>query len=256
MAFSGGLDSCFSAVRHRPGLTPGGDPATYRQTSAAAGAMVHGFDIPLAEPQAFRAAFDRSAAILRALDMEPLWVRTDVRSLEARFGLSWETAGHGIWLVAALACLEEGFDNLVVPSTFSYDQQQLPWGSNPLTDPLLGSDTVSVWHDGAAHGRLAKARAVASSDPVLHGLRVCWEGEQHDRNCGHCYKCLTTQACFWLAGVDELPCFDLPGSPADLAGVAFRSPFQLRLAHDLRAEAQRVGRPDVADAIDAALSSS
>ncbi len=254
MAFSGGLDSCFTAVRNAPRAAQLPGATSHRQTAATAGLMVHGFDIAVHESQAFRSAYDRSAAILRALGMAPLWLRTDVRTLEQRFDLSWETAGHGIWLVAALACLEGAFDQLLVPSTFTYGQQLLPWGSNPLTDPLLGSAATAVWHDGAAHDRLAKARAVAGSEPVLQGLRVCWEGDEHDRNCGRCYKCLTTQACFWLAGVDDPPCFHRPGTPADLAGVAFRSPFQLRLAADLRAEAERQGRSDLVAAIDQALS--
>ncbi|MCB0972753.1 MAG: hypothetical protein KDA97_14705, partial [Acidimicrobiales bacterium] len=55
-------------------------------------------------------------------------------------------------------------------------------------------------------------------------LRVCWKGDQLDRNCGHCFKCLATQACFWVHGVDDPGAFDDPGTPAELATLELARP--------------------------------
>lgn len=254
VAFSGGLDSCFSAVRHRAGAPEPGEGTRYRRTRLATGVMVHGFDIALDQPEVFASAYERSRRMIEALDAEAAWVRTDVRAqLEHRFALDWETLTHGIWLVAALSCFEEGHRELLVPSSFAYDLQQLPWGSNPMTDPLLGSGSAAVWHDGSGVDRPGKAEAVAQVPAVLEGLRVCWQGDLLDRNCGHCSKCLLTQACFWAVGVDHLPCFHDPGTTAELVGVDLHHPHQRLLSRAIQERADAIGRRDIVDALERAL---
>lgn len=254
LAFSGGLDSAFSAVRHRPGAPDPGPDRTARRASVATGLMVHGFDIPLDQPNTFRSAYDGSARMLSSLGITSRWLRTDVRALEPAFGISWETQAHGIWLVAALACLEPGHDLAIVPSSFPYDLQQLPWGSNPMTDHLLGSTSVPVWHDGSGTDRPTKAQTIARFAGVAAGVRVCWQGEHLDRNCGHCSKCLATQASFWAVGVEAPASFPDRGTPAELVGMDLHHLHQRLLARSIQDHAAEVGRTDVVEALDEALS--
>lgn len=252
-AFSGGVDSCFAAVRHRPGAPTPTEGATYRRTTVAAGLMVHGFDISRDDHHTFRSAFARSKVILDALDIEAFQVRTDVRALENRFPVDWETASHGIWLASVLSCFEQWYDISIIPSTFAYDHQHLPWASNPLTDPLLGSASTPIWHDGSAYDKLDKVLSIASVAAVANGLRVCWEGDRLDRNCGHCYKCLTTQACLWISGVANPGCFDDPASIEELATIDFSPARRRPLATSLLDGARRAGLADLESAIHQAL---
>lgn len=129
-------------------------------------------------------------------------------------------------------------------------------GVQPLTDPFLGGDRLPVRHDGAAFDKLDKVRHLAGVGPVLQDLRVCWEGGSLDRNCGHCYKCLVTQACFWVSGVAAPPCFADPGAPSELTALDFRRDrYRTDLAQRIAAAAHEADRPDVAAAIHGALAS-
>jgi len=248
-AFSGGVDSCFTAVRGRRGAEGG----PRRTADLTGGLMVHGFDIPGSDVATFGSAFARSRRVLRGLGLRAYALRTDVRRLEADLGCDWETQTHGIWLAFALSCLEQWFARTVVPSTYPYDQQRMPWASTPQTDPLLGTTARPLWHDGAAFDKLDKVRAIAGVPSVVADLRVCWQGEDLDRNCGRCFKCVVTQACFWLSGVDDPACFDVRASVDDLAAVRLSDPYKVRLGRRLRAAADEADRGDVGLAIDTAL---
>jgi hypothetical protein len=250
-AFSGGVDSSFTVVRSAQARDRG--THAYRDARARAGLIVHGFDIPQSQPEAFESAVGRVSGILDAHCMELHRLATDVRSLEARFGCDWETECHGIWLAAALACLEGPFTHTIIPSTFPYHAQKLPWASNPFTDHLLGSSSRPLLHDGAGYDKLGKVEVLADVPSVLSFLRVCWEGAQLDRNCGHCYKCVATQACFWAVGVPSLAAFDSPCTVEEVAGSAVDDVYRVHLARTTKAAAARRGLTDLADALGRAL---
>lgn len=248
-AFSGGVDSTFTVVRN----VTGGDATPGRVGPLSAGLLVHGFEIGLARDVEFAGAWERARACLAAFDLTAHQMRTDVRGLESVFGCDWEKETHGIWLAAALACYEARFARLVIPSTYPYPWLRFPWGSNPVTDPLLASATTPVWHDGSAYSKLGKVRAIASHDVVRHTVRVCWEGGRLDRNCGRCFKCVATQVCFWLAGVDAPPAFDPPCDLDDVARLPLRTPQNRWLVEQCRDEAERQGRHALAGALARAL---
>jgi hypothetical protein len=248
-AFSGGVDSCFTVVRGRRGAEAG----PRRSTDLTAGLMVHGFDIPSTDTPTFGSAYARSRRMLRGLGLHSYALKTDVRRLESDLGCDWETQTHGIWLAFALACLEQWFTRTVVPSTYPYDQQRLPWASTPQTDPLLGSEAHPLWHDGAAFDKVDKVAALAGVPGIVADLRVCWQGDDLGRNCGRCFKCVVTQACFWLSGVDDPACFDVRASVDDLAAVRLSDPYKVRLGRRMLAAAAEAGRDDVGHALETAL---
>jgi len=195
-AFSGGVDSCFTLFRHLTGQ------CGRLQRPLKAGLMVHGFDIPLDQPQVFERAAQRSQKMLASLGVALIPMATNFRELKQ----NWEDA-HGIGLVSCLMLLQGGYGVGLVPSTEPY-QALIPWGSNPVTDHLLSSRTFKVVHDGAAFTRIEKVEQLGQWQEALTRLRVCWQGQEKDRNCGRCEKCIRTILNFRVVGLGLPPCFE------------------------------------------------
>ena len=247
-AFSGGVDSCFTALRH---TSP--EDAIFRRSNLKAGVMIEGFDIPLGQSQTFESAWQRSVEILKSLNLSAYRLKTNLRSLEKRFNCSWEYETHGIWLAAALSCYESFFDFVLIPSTYTYAMLKFPWASNPITDSLFSSTPVTYWHDGAAYNKLTKVNKIANHLAVQENLRVCWQGEQLDRNCGKCFKCVATQVCFWLSDVSNPPCFDCSCTNKDVARTHLKNEHNCYLFRLLAKEAQSQNKMSLAYSLNKAL---
>lgn len=247
-AFSGGVDSAFTLLRHRPGAPQG----TYRQTQLSAALMVHGFDMSHRDDDFFPAAWERSCRMLDAHGVTPLRMQTDLRLVGQRARHLWGPIGHGPALAAVLACVEQDHHTVLIPSSYPYEHF-VKWGSTPVADPLLGSHARPVWHDGAAFDKLDKVLQIAHDPAIAGHVRVCFAARQHDRNCGRCFKCLSTQACFWLAGVPAPPAFQTPATVADVAAIELTDTYKINLGRHIVAEARTRGREDIAAAFTQAL---
>jgi hypothetical protein len=248
-AFSGGVDSNFTIWRH----SQSGESQAFRKTKLRAGLMVQGFDIPLEQEAIFERAWNRSREMLDAFGLKTYRMKTNLRSLEKVPGCLWDKNAHGIWLAAALSCYEPWFGQMLIPSTYAYQKLLFPWGSNPITDPLCSSATTAYWHDGTAYTKLTKMQAIASQPAVQKLLRVCWEGEQLDRNCGHCFKCVTTQICFQLSGVEQMGAFPEPCTMEQVAHLPVKNEQNAWLIRSMCDEAQRQGKNQLACALEQAL---
>ncbi|MEH2069540.1 MAG: hypothetical protein V7K47_15485 [Nostoc sp.] len=209
-AFSGGLDSCFTAFRHSQGK------CGRSQRPLQAGLMVHGFDIPLSRPELFDRAMQKSRLALTSLGLELIPMATNFRN----FQQDWQDA-HGAAVASCLMLLQGGYSIGLIPSSDPYHAIDLSWGwgSNPLTDPLLSSRTFSIIHDGGAFSRPAKLIQIADWPEALQTLRVCWQGEQKDRNCGYCEKCVQAILTFRVLGLDLPPCFENDVTDQEIARV-------------------------------------
>jgi hypothetical protein len=194
VAFSGGVDSCFSAFR----------PRSPRQRYAlAAGLMIHGFDIPLTEPDTFARAAQRSQTMLQSLSLDCLQIATNFREVIPG---RWEDV-FGTGAVSCLALFSGGFAAGFIGSSYAYRALSFPYGSNPISDRLLSSDSFEIVHDGAGYSRFEKIQLLGQWPEALQNLRVCWQGEQKDRNCGRCEKCVRNILNFRLAGLGLPTCF-------------------------------------------------
>ena len=186
MTFSGGLDSCFTAWRHRRGTSG------RRRKRLEAALMVHGFDIPVGQPDVFHRAVEGSRKMTGSIGLDLIPMACNIRELGED---DWEQT-HG----AALACcqhlLRKHFSTGLIASSHVYSALRFPWGSNPLTDPLLSSANFTILYDGGEFSRREKARAIAGWAEAMGHLRVCWEGKSKDRNCGVCVRCVGTAICF------------------------------------------------------------
>jgi hypothetical protein len=185
LAFSGGLDSTEVLVRRRLEPRDGRPPM-------AAGVLIQGFDIPLAAESGFARRWEAASAVLSRFGARGLRLRTNLRTLARRPYLDWAREVHGIWLAAAMSCLEPWYGELVLASSDINRRLTLPWASNPITDRFLGGATSRVVNEGGEHSRLEKILFLADAG-VLDGLRVCYERPETGHNCGRCRKCLFLQ---------------------------------------------------------------
>jgi len=199
-AFSGGVDAQFTAYRHATGR------AGYATRDIKAGVFVHGFDIPLDDTEGFDSAVEIATKVLSDINVDLLPVKTNVRAL---WSIDWEEY-HAAAIASVLCGLKRYAGIGLIGSGDSYDVLLTPWGSHPITDPLLSGGNFRIIHDGAGFCRSEKLIILSSWSIGIRNLRVCWAGNRHDRNCGHCEKCVRTRLNLLLAGVDNPACFDTP----------------------------------------------
>jgi hypothetical protein len=199
MAFSGGLDSCFTAYRHSK-RTCGRLCRDIR-----AGVLVHGLDIPLENANGFELASDRSRSILSSLGMQLIPMATNIRSL----GENWDMS-HGAAIAACLMLLQNGYAGGMVGASFSYDSLHLniPWGSNPVTDSLLSTTDFPIINDGSRYSRIEKLRQISGWPEAMANMRVCWEGDAPGGNCCRCEKCIRAILSCHVLGMSLPPCFE------------------------------------------------
>ena len=196
--FSGGVDSCFTSFRHTRG------DCGRQKRNLKAGLMVHGFDIPVEQEEIFARAAQKSQIMLSSLGMELIPMATNFRKV---IKLNWEDV-FGTAIASCLHLLQKGYNTGLIPASYPYRDITLPYGSNPLTDPLLSSQSFAIIHDGAIFARLGKIKEIHEWDEALANLRVCWQGEQKDRNCGRCEKCIRNILNFRALGYGLPSCFE------------------------------------------------
>lgn len=207
LGFSGGISSCFSAVQNRSAL--------------AAGVMVHGFDIPLPRKSEFEEARQKAQVQLESLGLPLIPLRTNLR----KWNRNWEY-GHGVVLASCLILLQKQYKQGIIASSLyrgrgalekgevSLATELLPYGSNPITDPLLSSDFFRILHDGTEVGQLRKIEELAKYPEIFDRLRVCERGvkggAQKGLNCCRCHQCAVALIAFRLLALSRPASFPLP----------------------------------------------
>ena len=208
--FSGGMDSCFTAWRHSRGTS-----GRSRHNLQAA-LMVHGFDIDLEDSETFIRAAGKSKKILESLGIKLITIETNFKDLVG----DWEDA-HAAGLASSLMMLQKDFKIGLIPGGPPYDNISIssPWGSNPITDRLLSSDSFEIIHDGAGFTRAEKICEIADWPEAMQHMRVCWQGDMKDRNCGRCEKCIRTILNFKALGLEVPGCFEQDITDGQIASV-------------------------------------
>ncbi len=182
--FSGGVDSCYTLLKHRAEIT--------------ALAFIHGADIPLSSAALHDQALTANQRVATRFGKNLVPVSTNVRSLiDGYKPLAWPHF-HGAALFSVAVAL--AFPKVYVPSTHTYAEYLgYPHGTHPMTDHLWGTEATQIVHDGAEARRTEKLRKVGEDADLLNGLRVCWESDEY--NCGKCEKCLRTMISLRLLGL-------------------------------------------------------
>lgn len=247
-AFSGGLDSAFTVQRHASG-------ALGRRTrDLAAGVMILGFDIRLDQEDHFAGAADGARAMLDSLGLDLWRLRTNFRDFKARWFIA-----HGAGLASCLHCYAGGCSSaLVASSNYHTGIRQVgggartpPAGSHLLTDHLLGSPLMEIVHDGAEVGRLEKARMVADWPEGMAHLRVCWETDTPDSNCGTCTKCILTKLAFMASGLRLPDTLATPPTAREIAALRLGPSYEMTFTRSLleAAEANGLSNEPFAEAL-------
>jgi hypothetical protein len=212
VAFSGGVDSCFTVWRHRT------NQCGRLQRNLKAGLVVHGFDIPLKNQPAFASATKKAEAILSSLDLATIPMATNIRQLD----LNWEDI-FGTAVASCLMILQKDYAGGLIASSFPYQALSFPYGSNPVTDWLMSSQAFQIVHDAAEFTRIEKIRELTNWREAQQNLRVCWQGAEPDKNCGRCEKCIRTMLIFRIFGVALPPCFEHDVSDLDILKIKAKS---------------------------------
>jgi hypothetical protein len=201
--FSGGVDSCFTAYRHAQGAS------THFPYPLRTAVLVHGFDIPLKEIGYHKSAFAKVASQLKSLNLELSCVATNFKDLS----VFWPHA-YGTGVASILALFQRRFSIGLIAQGVPYSSyQNLDVGSNAMTDPLLSSDSFKIVPDGGGFHRWEKIKVISAWPEGMEHLRVCWEGEEKDRNCCDCEKCIRNILTFRALGLPVPKAF--PKQPDD-----------------------------------------
>jgi hypothetical protein len=160
--------------------------------------MIHGYDMLLSNDKFFNMSFSVAKKTLETVGLPLIPIRTNIREVVP---VGWIYL-HGTAMVSSLQFLKSKFDVALIASTDSYHELVIPWGSSPLTDPLLSSGRLKVLHDGVGYTRSEKSKFISDWTEGIANLRVCGDIElTTSLNCGRCERCLRTMANFVVNGL-------------------------------------------------------
>lgn len=231
--FSGGLDACFTAYRHRKGL------AGLQTLNLTACVMFQGADIAESNQEHFDKAFSKAGELLDDLGIRQFYrIRTNFRSMEMDYEMTYHTM-----LMGGMRVFTSRFGYFMAGSEGSYDSFSYPWASNPITDHYLGSHSKEAITDGMGYDRTEKAGIIAQWDKAMALLRCCWEGEDASDNCGVCTKCRLTIMNFMAMGVprERITCMPRNAMNEDISHIQFNRPFRVLYAQEILKHARANG---------------
>lgn len=189
--FSGGVDSFHTLYAH---LGAAAAHPSFRLTHLF---FAHGFDIPLDNPvyTTIAGEFDQLAA---TLGLRLVRLATNAREMLDPY-LRWDQT-HGACIAASGLLLSGGVRRFIIPSTNRQSLLFVPCGSNPVTDPMFGTESLEIIHHGTHLSRIEKILALADRSEAQTSVRVCWQNVPGERNCGRCVKCLKTMMPLAIVG--------------------------------------------------------
>ncbi len=189
-AFSGGVDANYCIYGHKNGLFG------RNSLDVRAAVLLHGTDIALNQTEPFEYVFSQSKENLAALGIELVPMRTNYRSHPH----NWEHCFNVI-ICAALRMFGGKFSHgtYATDKTCHVEQNQLPWGENPIVDHYESTPWFAFYPAGIFAERTERCRYISQFPAALKHLRVCWQHDANGRNCGKCEKCLRTQLNFIAA---------------------------------------------------------
>lgn len=173
--FSGGVDSLYTLMQN--------------EQEVDSLLLCIGMDLQLEEQQRIHDTQLRMSQLAKQLGKTLITITTNIRhvfpTLESTYAHAAIFAGLG---------LAVGLKRLYIPASHTL-LELFPWGSHPLTDPLLSNGTTEVIHHGAT-SRMQKTAYLAQYQWLIDELRVCNTSDQY--NCGQCEKCLRTMTALTL----------------------------------------------------------
>lgn len=192
------------------------------------------------------------------LGKQVLPVGTNVLRAFPEFADAWAYRTHGPALGSIAHLVSRGVGHMIFSSSRTFGSL-IPWGSHPLTDPLLSSANLEFQHYGTEFTRLDKIALIAQDPANLENLEVCGlepteKGER--KNCSHCKKCLRTMISIDTANVtpEAARTFDWSGYNLEaIRRIRLHHPNEYPVYRELVADAYSNGRPEIGEAIETAI---
>src|SRR6185436_13064183 len=160
--FSCGVDSFYSLLKDLDA------PADAERVTHLI--TMYGFDIRTRNRPLFDMLADRAARVAAETGRRLVTVETNTRQLFDSI-VGWDFY-HGAVLASTALALGGRLRRCAIPSTHAYSEL-LPWGSDPLLDPLWSTASLSIIHDGCEAKRTEKLKQLAQWPLALEHLRVC-----------------------------------------------------------------------------------
>lgn len=203
MAFSSGLDACYTAAKNIDQL----------DWLIAA----WGFDVRSYQEVLWQKSVRNIGIAARTLE-KPLYViQTNVRQVShyeaiatrrGRINPAYYRIGGmgavGTFLAALGRTLAPSCSRFLLSAGVRYENLR-PFGSHPQLDAMWSTTTQEVLHEGCEADRMEKITFLKRNHPEMLGcLRVCFIPNRAGVNCSRCEKCLRTMADIRLAEADHL----------------------------------------------------
>lgn len=204
--FSQGLDATVALYRH----TDLQQKPRYDRLDVKACLLVQGGDRGLYDEQLFQRYYEKALSTIGELGITRL-LRCgsnypEVFPLDTFWNNDLDRGRH--WQLVHMAALtgmasfwQRDYRNVLLGSTYPYSSGIVDFGSNFVTDPLLSSRLFRIYEEGWGFTRSQKAKLVSRWETGLRNLRVCWDSNLDQDNCGICEKCLRTVLNFKASGI-------------------------------------------------------
>lgn len=194
-SFSGGVDSVYTF------LTAESDTGVPLRSLL----FQEGFDIDSRRQVFFQKMLDQYRHWLRARGQHVVVIplETNARETARKFHLNWSSMAHGIYLAAGMQIFSHQHTMGCIPSSDTPTTLIYPWGSTPVTDPLLSTSALGIQYHGLMHSKFAKIREIIKHEDCCRILRVCYQKDGGDANCGRCRKCLSSLVMMHVAREDS-----------------------------------------------------
>lgn len=216
-AFSAGVDSSFTLLRHASGEGWAG------KRNLVSAVMVHGFDMPLDAADGFGRLRGHGEAIARNIGVDFFVVRTNWREIAPNWQMSF-----GAGLAAVLHQFSDEHGTGLIASEEAYDNAFTIWGNSFWNDRFFSRGDFRIESDGGAYDRIDRIAALAARPAILSELSVCWAGPRSGENCGLCPKCVLTKLNFTICGIREPWPFPQALAPDQVVAMPVKTQWQAR----------------------------
>lgn len=200
MGFSGGIDSfCVLADHHNSNVTQGFQVTHLLFNNVGS----HGHDEKKSR-DLFHRRYNRLEPLTEQMGLPFIAIDSNMNSFYQGFTFH-DTVIPRNASVALL--LQKGLKRYLYAADYHYKYPLTepvvgihPGASNPITLPLLSTETLDIVSAGSQYTRIEKTIRVAEIAESYRFLDVCVDEDPSKINCSACYKCMRTMLTLDIAG--------------------------------------------------------
>jgi hypothetical protein len=212
MAFSGGVDACYSLHAHQSKLLG------QRSKEIELALLIVGFDLDRNNPDWIRIAINANRKILDSYGVKQTIVETNWKE----YCIDWEMA-FGFGVTATLHHFNKTYQCGIWSADEDYRSEVRPWGNHSSQNSLLSERSFPLYATGAGLDRSSKVKVIASNKVIVDNIRVCWAFPTGLLNCGKCEKCVRTYLNFKIAGVEKVDAISSELKTQDISRIKIKS---------------------------------